>query len=99
MVQRQYIDTRAQFDLARAPRRGGEKDVLRRRQAMHGGGVMFGEMVGVEPGGIKPFNLYEAISIDLGQLLTRNRFYMIKYTELKCHIETLLCVHTAHAQP
>lgn len=57
MVQRQHVNARIQFNPAGNPRGGSEKDILRRRQAVHRRGMMFGQMVGVEPRGIEPFDL------------------------------------------
>ena len=90
MVQGQHINTGTQFDLLSTARGSGEEHILRRGQAVHGGGVMLGQMVGIEARRIKAFNLRESIVINLVQFLTRNGLDMIKHTKLKTHVLSLL---------
>src|SRR5688500_8503154 len=98
MVQGKYIDTGAQFDVLGTARGSSEEYILRRGQAVHGGGVMLGQMVGIEACRIKAFNLRELIVINLVQFLTRNGLDMIKHTKLKTHVlSLLLAVHAIDA--
>ena len=64
MVQGQHVDAGAEAQAPGALRHGGEKDVLRRGQAVDGGRVVLGQVIGVKARGIETLDLEQALAVD-----------------------------------
>ena len=61
---------------------GRQKDILRRRQAVHCRGVVLGQVVGIKPGRIQSLNLHEPQGIDVLKVETWHRFNVVENTKL-----------------
>jgi hypothetical protein len=81
MVQRQHVDARAEAQAASALRHGGKEDVLRRGQAVDGGRVVLGQMVGVEARGVEALDLDQALAIDPVEPQPRDRLDVVEDPE------------------
>lgn len=81
MVQGQYVDARAEAQAPGALRHGGEKDVLRRGQAVDGGRVVLGQVIGVKARGIEALDLEQALAVDAIERQSRDRLDVVEDPE------------------
>jgi hypothetical protein len=87
-MEREDVHTGRQVDIRRALGSRCEEHVLGWRKAVDGRGVVFCEVVAVEPGTVHVLQLFQPLSVRLGKRLSLFRFDVIKDAELKTHLVT-----------